>query len=308
MKVIVTGCNGFVGGTFGRLAARLGYEILGLGRTSSSSPDWPGFYEQADLQTSDLAEIIREFAPDILFHAAGTASVAASLTAPVDDLRDSMLTWVNTLDGVRRSGCKTRILFPSSAAVYGDVGEFPIREDSPIRPISPYGFHKAGCELLAREYVTCFRLDITVCRIFSLVGPLQRRLLAWELYNQFVGNAEQVWIEGLGTETRDYLHVEDSCAAMLHLAASRTRETSKGQLLSVNIASGQEISVAELARQIGRLTESSKDIQCRGIKRFGDPLAWRVDVSLLNSLIANWRPRPLSQSLLECIAVWQQKV
>jgi UDP-glucose 4-epimerase len=263
---------------------------------------------QADVQTSDLTGIVSAFAPDAVLHGAGTASVAASLETPLDDLRAAVMTWANVLDAVRRSGAGPVVLFPSSAAVYGNLPALPAREESPAQPISPYGFHKVACELLAREYADCFRVRVTVCRLFSLFGAAQRRLLVWELYRQCAGTDEIVWLAGTGAETRDYLHIDDVAAALPALAAAQTQTTDEGRCLVVNVASGTETSVLDLARQVRDLVAPAKEIRCRGTERPGDPRAWRADISALRALAPGWQPAPLAQALAQCIATWRQEV
>lgn len=324
MRILVTGSGGFIGGSFGRYAARAGHTLLGVGLASQPSPAWPGAHAQADVATSDLSELVGEFAPDVLLHAAGAASVGASLAHPLDDLRAAVLTWANVLDSARRSGARPLIVFPSSAAVYGDTGDATAREDSEARPISPYGYHKAACELLAREYAECFQLRVVVCRLFSVFGEAQRRLLVWELYRQLASDAPQVWLEGTGRETRDYLHVEDASAAMLELAeafaAGRGGDESDGDgdelerggdeldgggCRVVNVASGEETRVVELAERMRALVAPGKEIGCRGRARAGDPQRWRADASLLRALAPRWRPQPLARRLAQCVAAWQ---
>src|SRR5262249_32252336 len=120
MRILITGSNGFVGRSIGRFGAHAGYEVLGGDLTTVAGGGWPGRYLQADGAQGDLSELIRSFVPDVLFHAAGTASVAASLAAPLEDLRGAVLTWASTLESVRRAGVKPLLVFPSSAAVYGN--------------------------------------------------------------------------------------------------------------------------------------------------------------------------------------------
>jgi UDP-glucose 4-epimerase len=305
VRILVTGSSGFIGGSFGRSAADAGHELLGVGRASQPSPGWPGAHAQADVASSDLADVIISFAPDVLLHAAGTASVGASLTHPLDDLRASVLTWANVLDSVRRSGARPFIIFPSSAAVYGDCSQSPAREDAAVRPISAYGFHKAACELMAREYFECFGLRVAVCRLFSVFGQAQRRLLVWELYRQLASDAPQVWLEGTGEETRDYLHVEDASAAMLELAEAFAGEREQGTCEIVNVASGEETRVVELAERLRALVAPAKEVRCRGRARAGDPRRWRADTTLLHALAPRWRPQPFDTRLAQCVAAWQ---
>lgn len=306
MRILITGSRGFLGGSVGRFAAADNHEVLGLGRSSQPEVDWPGDYLQADVANADLSKIIREFVPDVILHAAGTASVSASFEAPLEDLRAAALTWANTLDGIRRSGIKPLTIFPSSAAVYGNPLRLPVDESAAVDPISPYGFHKAACELLAREYSVCFDLPIVVCRIFSLIGVAQRRLLVWELYRQFTGSDDTVWLQGTGTESRDYLHADDFALAVLQFAGVRPQLFAQGSpCLTINVASGEETKAFETARRIGGLTAPEKKIRCRNIERLGDPRSWRADTSLLRSILSSWQPRPLASSLAQCIAKWQ---
>lgn len=310
MKILVTGSRGFIGGSIARFAARHNHQVLGIGRSSQREADWPGEYVQADVVSADLSPIIREFAPEVVFHAAGTASVGASLKSPLDDLRAAMMTWANTLDGVRRSELQPLILFPSSAAVYGNPPALPVKESAPLDPISPYGFHKAACELLAREYSFCFGLNIIVCRLFSVFGTAQRRLLVWELFKQFTNCDSTAWVDGTGAETRDYLAVDDVAAAMFHLIESQPQaqqNEEEARCLFVNIASGEETSVLELARLIGEMIAPEKEIQCRGRARRGDPQRWRADTSRLCALAPSWQPFALRENLSKCLAAWQKE-
>lgn len=304
MRLLITGSNGFVGGSVGRFASRAGHEVLGVARASQPARGWAGAYAQADALTSDLAAVVSHFAPDVILHAAGTASVGASLTSPLDDLRASVLTWANLLDAVRRSGSRPLLLFPSSAAVYGDLPAQPAREEARPQPISPYGFHKTACELLAREYADCFHMRVVVCRLFSVFGEAQRRLLVWELYRQFAGPAEGVWLEGTGEETRDYLHADDLAAALLELSAALSADEAAGCRV-VNVASGVETCVLDLARGVGALVAPAKEVRCRGLARAGDPRRWRADTALLRTLAPRFRPRPLAERLAQCVGTWE---
>ena len=305
MRILVTGSGGFVGGSFGRHAAREGHTLLGVGRASQPPHAWPGEYAQADVLTSDLAELVASFEPEVLMHAAGTASVAASIGRPLDDLRASVVTWANVLDSVRRSGARPLILFPSSAAVYGDARALPVRESAEARPISPYGFHKAACELLGREYAECFGLRVLVCRLFSVFGEAQRRLLVWELYRQLAGPGGAAWLEGTGEETRDYLHADDASAALLALAEGFG--ASGAAFAAVNVAGGEETRVLDLAESLRALVAPGKEIRRRGRARAGDPRRWRADTTLLRSLAPRWSPRPLDERFAQTVAAWAEE-
>jgi len=311
MRFLITGSAGFVGGSVGRYAVAGGHTVLGVARRSQPDRDWLGGHVAMDAAHADLAPVISSFAPDVVFHAAGSASVGSSVAAPLDDFRAAVVSWANLLDGVRRSGLRPLIVFPSSAAVYGNPAAMPIREDAAIAPISPYGFHKAACELLAREYAKCYGLKLLVVRIFSLFGPSQRRLLVWELFQQAIGPDPILWLQGTGEESRDYLHVDDLSSALLELSRAKSATivdgvSTDGAPAVVNLASGVETPVMALATEMRRLVAPQKEIRCRGLSRAGDPVRWQADVRELVKRIPAWRSRPLDELVSECVASWKR--
>lgn len=278
MKILITGCNGFVGTAIAESAIERGWNVHGVGRSHV-----------------DLVALINDYCPDMIFHAAGCASVGRSFDEPLEDLHANVLTFAVLLDAVRKSACRPVILFPSSAAVYGNPIQLPISIKNTPNPISPYGFHKLQSEFLAREYAQLFGLTIGVFRLFSLLGPRQKRLLAWELFQQFTGSQSFVQLKGTGEETRDFLYVGDAAKMMLNLA-----ENHKEGVAFFNIASGCETSVLELATMMGRLLGQEKVIRKGSAVRRGDPVRWRGERD------ARWQGQLLSvnDALRICVEAW----
>jgi UDP-glucose 4-epimerase len=302
VRILTTGISGFIGGSFGRYAAQLGHEVMGTGRMPSSK-DWSGLY--TPLAGSDeLRALIDDFRPDVVVNAAGTASVGASVEDPLNDFRGSVGTCADLLDAVRGSETRPLVVVLSSAAVYGNPASLPVSEDAPLQPISPYGFHKVMCELLAREYAKCFELKVLVCRFFSVFGPAQRRLLVWELYQQLAGPEKIAWLSGTGAETRDFLYIDDLSAALLGLIDNF--RASASDYAAVNVAGGDETSVLQLAEMIRDLVAPEKEIRCRGEQRTNDPVHWRADVSRLQTLLPAWKPRTLQEGLADCAKTWNK--
>src|SRR5262245_35134718 len=162
MRLLITGCSGFLGRNVSEAGSRNGHDILGIGRSGCPS-GWPGKYHQRNL-TADFAAVIHDYRPDVILHFAGPASVDESFLDPLSDQQASVLTWSNTLESVRRSGLSPLVLFPSSAAVYGNPHVLPVSEKAAVVPISPYGFHKAACDLPALEHSAGFGLNLGVRR------------------------------------------------------------------------------------------------------------------------------------------------
>jgi UDP-glucose 4-epimerase len=304
MRVLITGARGFIGSSLAEIAVRNGYEVLGIGRSAQPPADWSGHYAWADVALTDLAPIINGFGPDLVVHCAGSASVKGSLVSPLDDLRAAALTLANTLDGIRRSKLRPILVFPSSAAVYGNPATLPVSEDELCRPISPYGFHKLAAEMLVHEYCTCYSLRAVICRIFSVLGERQRRLLLWDLYQQFVGPSAEVVIQGSGEESRDFIHIEELCDTLLE--CRQHAETLPSNNCVLNVASGVETRIKTVALLMKEILDSSKPLVFSGVQRVGDPTRWVADRTKLDNLGTEIRVPELSISMEKVIRSWQR--
>jgi len=299
VRIAITGSRGFLGGSFGRYAAAKGHEVLGISRSSQPDPDWPGIHVHADCLHADLSAAFRTWRPEAILHAAGSASVAESLSDPLQDLRALAMTLGNTLDGIRRAGLSPVLLLPSSASIYGNPATLPVAENGAVAPISPYGFHKAACEILGREAAELMGLRVVVCRFFSVYGSRQRRLLIWEIHQQLAADAPVIEIQGTGSETRDFLHIDDVSAALLALAQHARRGATV-----VNVASGTEVSISQVIEEMKRLMDKDKMLMCHGSPRPGDPRHWGADITRLRTLVPGWKPKSLQEGLTETMAQW----
>ncbi len=304
MRILITGSRGFLGSTFAAFATAQGHDVLGLGRSAQPPPGWPGQYAWTDVAHADLSPLVNGFRPDLVFHGAGSASVGGSFQSPLDDLRASVYTFANTLEGIRRSDHRPVVLFPSSAAVYGHPSRLPVREEDPTRPISPYGFHKLAAEQLGREYAACYGLRVVLGRIFSVIGPRQRRLLLWELFQQFTGDDPGVTMEGTGDETRDFLYAEDVVGIFLRLGEAFSQRT-EGECVAVNIASGVETSVRGLVELTARLLGSGKPVRYQTHGRLGDPSRWVADTSALRERGGEFACRSVEAAVSISLKSWQ---
>lgn len=266
MRALVTGASGFVGAAMCRAALRASMDVTGVTRAT------------CDYSPQAVASLVDATGADFVFHAAGAASVAGSMSEPGVDFAASVALLESVLEGLRRSTRRPRMVYPSSAAVYGNPKVLPVSEDSPLAPISAYGYHKAMCELLVREYADCFGIPGMIARPFSLFGESQRRLLVWEIFRQYHSGA-RVELFGTGDEERDYLHVDDFADLAWACAMSTTRPCEV-----VNLASGVSIRVLDLARRVGDALGSGKPVSCKGQPSAGDPAVWRADVGRLREL------------------------
>jgi UDP-glucose 4-epimerase len=180
-----------------------------------------------------------------------------------------------------------------------------VREDAPVQPLSPYGFHKAMCELLAQQYATCFGLRVLICRLFSVYGPAQKRLLVHQLFAQLESSAPELRLEGTGDETRDYLYIDNLSAAVLALAEAELSQPPSAACTIVNVASGESTRVGQLAETLARLHGSGKPVTAAGQPRLGDPQHWQACIARLRGRVSLPPPCSLETGLRECLAAWR---
>jgi UDP-glucose 4-epimerase len=303
MRWLITGGNGFLGLSAAEyLIRQAGNSVVGLTR-QARLPDW---FQRLEYPSSigSLTDIIRGQHPDCILHAAGPASVGDSWETPAPDFVDSVVAWQALLEATRQSELKPKLFFPSSAAVFGDPERLPVPEEAARRPISPYGFHKLVCEQLAEEYTALWGLPIVICRLFSVFGPRQRRLLVWELFEQIFSDGPRIRLQGTGLEERDYLAASDIAKA-LDLLASRP---SSNSLQIFNFGSGASLRVVDLIEVLERLTQVQKPVVRGQSGRHGDPIHWRADNRRLRETLPDWCPQPIEQGLAECLAAWKGDV
>ena len=180
MRYAVTGAAGFVGSHLSEALAAAGHEVVGI-------DCFTDYYDVAlkeenargleaigcEVRRLDLAEASLDFASyDGVFHLAAQPGVRSFGDVFPLYLRHNVLATQRVFEAAARDGVK--VVFASSSSVYGAAERYPTPEETPPRPISPYGITKLACEQLADAYATAFGLRCTVLRYFNAFGPRQR--------------------------------------------------------------------------------------------------------------------------------------
>jgi UDP-glucose 4-epimerase len=281
-SILITGAAGFIGRYIAREFAHLGCKVTGLDLYLPSPDFLEGWnfsvFEPVDLVQQDLTGLLLRTRPAVLVHAAGSASVPASMNAPLADFMSSAVVLFRVLDALRCCAPDCRLIFLSSAAVYGNPRHLPVTENDPCSPISPYGFHKVLCEKIMQEFQSIYGLKVCSARIFSAYGEGLRRQVLWDICQKAL-RGPVVELLGTGNETRDFIHVTDIARAIVALAKNARFEAE-----AYNLASGVEVSIRELANLLIEALDRDCDLHFDGVIREGDPLRWRADVSRLHSL------------------------
>jgi UDP-glucose 4-epimerase len=251
-----------------------------------------------------LASALRDAAPDCVLHFAGTASVAGSFAGPLGDFESSTVLWFRLLEAARALTQPPLVALASSAAVYGSPRQLPTPETAERRPESPYGFHKAMSELAGEEFARCFGVPVISLRYFSIFGPNQRRLLAWEIFDQLRRGAAELRLKGTGDEQRDFLAEEEAAAATVALVEALAADRPTPAFHAVNVASGTGVTVGHVAETIRASLASDAHLAFGGEALPGNPLRWQADISALRKWLPAWEPQPFAKSLANCVAAW----
>ena len=259
-KVLVTGAAGFIGSHTVDLLLAEGHQVLGVDnfrtgniRNLAGALTKPGFqFVQADF-TDALAmdRLISMNQPDALIHLAAMVSVPESIAQPAENLRLNFLGTKLLAVAAKRHGVK-RLVFASSAAVYGDGATIPIREDSDCQPASPYGSAKLASELLLLNQFADASFRIRVQRYFNVFGPRQDPRSTYSgVISKFavaLDSGTAVTIFGDGEQSRDFILVTD--VARANMIAATLPVASSG---IANICTGREVTLNALYSVMGRI-------------------------------------------------------
>jgi UDP-glucose 4-epimerase len=280
-RALVTGAAGFIGRHVAQVLSRRGYRVMGLGHGFWESPCEWGVSEwiNDDITLQNLRQIC--FVPDVIVQCAGSGSVASSLERPHEDFGRTVDTTLAVLEFTRVHAPHAALVLPSSAAVYGVVKRGPISIYEPLNPASPYGQHKKIAEELVLSYARHFGIRGSIVRLFSVFGAGLRKQLWWDACKKF--DCGQSEFAGSGTETRDWLHVED--AASLLVKAS---EQATPNVCVVNGGVGIGTPISEIVFALADELAFGVTPLFTGRSKAGDPTHYQADIS--QALELGWSP------------------
>jgi len=297
MRIAVTGGAGFIGSHIVDAFLAAGHDVLVVdslwshgGGRRENVPDVASFVHM-DIRDEGLLGVFDKFKPELICHHAAQHSVAIGTRDPQYDAQVNVIGMLNVLEAAVKCGAK-KVVFASSAATYGDVETVPVDEQTPQRPISPYGITKMVTEHYLRFFKAEHGLDFTALRYGNVYGPRQdptgeAGVIA--IFIQKFLSGSPVRIDSDGEQTRDYVYVGDVVAA--NVAA-----LTKGSGQIYVIGAGKETSVNALHAALTQVTGFDAPIT-HAPKRPGDArqiyfnpakakkeLGWTAKVSLLEGM------------------------
>ena len=298
--VFITGVAGFLGRHAAARFSRDGWRVVGIDTVApeNAPQEWCGRYLRLGLPEAGFDVVLREERPQALVHCAGRASVPMSMQDPGGDFSANAVLTFEILEALRRESPGCRMIYLSSAAVYGNPVRLPVSEEDAVVPLSPYGFHKRMGELLCEEYSRIYGIPSTVVRIFSAYGPGLRRQVVWDIFRRLLAG-ERLRLHGTGGESRDFIHAADVVRALALFAAAGTEGSTV-----YNLGSGQETAIGDLARIAARVMGREGAVEFDGVATLGQPVNWCADMS--RALALGFEARISIEDGVRTLSAWVQ--
>jgi UDP-glucose-4-epimerase GalE len=317
MRILVTGGAGYIGSHSVRLFLSQGHDVwvydnLGLGHRAAVPAERLIVGDLNELPRLDQALLLHRI--DAVVHFAAFAAVGESVRDPGKYYQNNLVNTLNLMECLRRNGV-SRFVFSSTAATFGVPEQMPITEDTPQRPINPYGTGKLAVEHALADYAQAYGWGYAALRYFNASGAHADGNIGEDhdpethliplILQVVLGQRPAIEVFGTdyatpdGTCIRDYIHVDDLASAHL-LALERLQP---GQGLRYNLGIGRGYSVREVIRVAEEVTGKRVTVK-EGPRRPGDPpvlvassekiqreLGWRPHYTDLRSIIEtawNW--------------------
>lgn len=294
MKCLVTGVAGFVGSHLAERLLAEGHRVVGVDaftdyyaeaiklanlRRSASDPSFRLVRGNLlELRPETLLEDV-----DVVFHLAAQAGVRASWGQAFEHYTGWNVLATQRLLEACRDRALRRFVYASSSAVYGR-SELPMREESPTRPLSPYGVSKLAAEHLCSLYASAYGLPAVSLRYFTVFGPRQRPDMAFHRFIRALRAGTPIPLFGDGRQTRDFTYVADVVDATGRAAVA---ELEPGTVL--NVAGGVRVELRDAIALLGELTDRPA-VTAPGNAPAGEMAHTYADTTRAVALLG-WRPK-----------------
>ena len=305
MKTLVTGCAGFIGSHLVDKLLEQRYEVIGIdcftdyyprelkeanisnalkNFSLKKKPLLKKYHKNAKFEfiEKDILDMDKFPEVDYVFHLAAQAGVRASWGKSFEIYTRNNVEATQKLLEFYKDSDITKFVYASSSSVYGDA-ELPMKEDSLLKPVSPYGVTKLAGENLCYLYWKNYGVPTVSLRYFTVYGPRQRPDMAIHKFVRAIINEEEIAVFGDGTQTRDFTFVDDAVEATVLTVGNNL----VGEVF--NIGGGSRISVNELIKLLEELT--GKEGRVKYVeKQKGDVRDTLADVSKAKKLLG-WKPK-----------------
>ena len=260
MNICITGGAGFIGSHIADLLIENGHRVTILDNLSSGTTEFINpaaeFIEIDIRQKEEIEEIFASHHFDAVYHEAAQTMVPVSVDNPHFDADENIMGLLSVLEAARKTGTK-KVIFASSAAVYGDNPALPLREEEIPAPTAFYGLTKWMTEKYLALYKSLYNLDYTVLRYSNVYGPRQGANGEGGviyIFAKLLAEGAPLTIFGDGGQTRDFISVFD-------VAAANVAALTKGSGAICNVSTETQITLNDLAAEM--VKQSGKQIEIR---------------------------------------------
>jgi len=305
MRALVTGGAGFIGSNIVKLLYEEGHSVVVLDSLSSGyrknlDPFPDVEFIQGDIR--DHIAVARAIqGAEVVFHLAASVGNMRSIENPIQDSEINVIGTLRILEAARYAGVR-KVVFSSSAGIFGELKQLPIKEDHPVEPDSPYGASKLAAEKLCLAYAKLYGLEAICLRYFNVYGVNQR----YDAYGNVIPIFAHRMLHGLpitifgdGEQSRDFVNVRD--VAMANYKAAMVRGISG----AFNIGSGTAVTINELARLMAEAGNIQPKVEY-GPPRKGDVRHSLADISAARRVLGYEPTTSLWEGLVEYMA-WAKK-
>ncbi len=276
--ILITGAAGFIGKNAAKFFKEHGWRVVGIDLKEQEG-EMDGWY--SGTITKELLANIKE-KPDVVLHCAGGSSVGFSIENPEEDYKMNVESAKNVLEFIKSECPDIRLIFLSSAAVYGQKENIAISEADSLNPVSPYGRNKKMAEDLCREYLEKYNISISIVRLFSVYGSGLHKQIFWDACNKIKDADKSITFFGTGEETRDFVHINDINNLFLILSES------KNKFEIINCGSGKSIKMKTVLEVLRDKYKKDVQITFNQISKEGDPKFYQANIG--KALALGWKP------------------
>jgi nucleoside-diphosphate-sugar epimerase len=289
MRILVTGCAGFIGSHLSEQLLAQGHDVLGVDvltdyyslEQKQQNLEFllghPGFtFHEVDLACVELEPLIA--GRELVFHQAAQPGVRASWGRSFETyLRQNVLVTQRLLEAVKGQRLH-KFVYASSSSIYGDAEAFPTHEAMVPRPVSPYGVSKLAGEQLAYLYWSNYKVPTIALRYFTVYGPRQRPDMAFHRFIRWALDDQPLVVYGDGEQTRDFTFVSDAVAANLSAGFG------DAQGVALNIGGGSRVSVNQVIAALQDLLGRELRVDYRPSEH-GDVRHTSADITLAAQML-----------------------
>ncbi|MEC4763307.1 NAD-dependent epimerase/dehydratase family protein [Mycobacterium sherrisii] len=294
MRALVTGAAGFIGSTLVDRLLTDGHSVVSVDNFATGkatnlehlADDVAHDFIAADIVTADLAAILEEHRPEVVFHLAAQIDVRHSVADPQFDASVNVIGTIRLAEAARRAGVRKIVHTSSGGSIYGTPPQYPTPETVPTDPTSPYAAGKVAGEIYLNTFRNLYGLDCTHIAPANVYGPRQDphgEAGVVAIFAQALLSGKPTKVFGDGSKTRDYVFVDDVVDAFVRAAGG----VGGGQRF--NIGTGIETSDRQLHTAVAKAVGGPDDPEFHP-DRLGDLRRSCLDISSAAEVLG-WRPR-----------------